>query len=141
MYDILHDLTIKASPSKIFAALSQPQHLNKWWTKESQGIAKIGQEYRLHFSPEYDWYAEVSICELDKHFELRMTKADIDWNPTCFGFELTEIPDGIQVSHYHKGWKTQNHHFRRSNYSWAQLLRLLKNYVEKGEIVPFMHRA
>ena len=141
MYDILHDLTIKAPLSKIFAAITEPAHLNNWWTKESSGEAIIGHEYRLYFAPEYDWYAEVSICEIDKHFELTMTKSDEDWNLTRFGFELKLFSDSVNVSHYHKGWKSQNHHYRRSNYSWAQLLRLLKNYVESGEIVSFMHRA
>lgn len=141
MYDILHDLTIKAPASKIFAAISEPEHLNNWWTKKCKGQAKLSEEYRLYFTAEYDWYARVSICEPNRHFELQMTKSDEDWNPTRFGFVLEETSAGIRVSHYHKGWLSQNHHYRRSNYSWAQLLRLLKNYVETGEVVEYMHRA
>lgn len=140
MYDILHDLIIDAPAAKIFAAITEPIHLNNWWTKEASGIAQVGQEYRLYFSAEYDWYAEVSICEVEHQFELKMTKADGDWNPTRFGFILTQQEQGVLLSHYHKNWQSTNHHYRRSNYSWAQLLRILKNYVEKGEIVPFAHR-
>ena len=104
MYDILHDLQIDATPDKIFNAVSQSQHLNNWWTKECDGIPKVGEEYRLYFSPEYDWKAEVSICIPAKHFELQMTDSDEDWNPTHFGFELKPHKRGTLVSHYHKGW-------------------------------------
>ena len=76
MYDILHDLIIDAPAAKIFAAITEPIHLNNWWTKEASGIAQVEQEYRLYFSAEYDWYAEVSICEVEHQFELKMTKAD-----------------------------------------------------------------
>jgi len=83
----------------------------------------------------------VSKCDIIQHFELKMTNSDEDWNPTRFGFILSEVKGGVFLSHYQKDWQTTNAHFRRSNYSWAQLLRLLKNYLDKGEIVGFEHRS
>lgn len=99
MYDILHDLIIDASAERIFHAVSEPRHLNNWWTKKCSGIPKIGSEYRLFFSPEFDWRAEVSISQFAKHFELKMTKSDEDWDSTKFGFILTKVKGGILLSH------------------------------------------
>ncbi len=141
MYSIFHDLIIKAKPLEIFEAITQPKHLNNWWTKNCEGKPELGVEYRLYFSPEYDWNAEVSICQIPLKFELHMTACDEDWDPTRFGFELKDNGDSTLVSFYHIGWQSTNHHFRRTSYSWALLLRLLKNYVEKGEVVEFGHRG
>jgi len=141
MYTILHDLNIKASPQKVFEAVSQANHLSNWWTKKCEGHAELGASYRLYFTPEYDWKAKVSICKIPVKFELQMTDSDADWSPTCFGFEIKEKGDHSLVSFYHKGWQSTNHHYRRTSYSWAQLLRLLKSYVEKGNVVPFEERA
>jgi len=140
MYEILHDLTIHSSPQKIFEAVSEPKHLNNWWTKACEGRADLGATYRLYFSPEYDWKAKVSICQSPNKFELQMTDSDADWDPTRFGFELEAKGKSTLVSFYHKAWQSTNHHYRRTSYSWAQLLRLLKNYIEKGEVVEFGHR-
>jgi hypothetical protein len=69
-----------------------------------------------------------------------MTDSDEDWDPTSFGFDLEPQEAGTAVKFWHKGWPTLNHHFRRSSYCWAILLQGLKNYVEKGIIVPFEER-
>ena len=141
MYDILHDLSIHASPQKIFEAISQAKHLNNWWTNECEGETVLDATYRLYFTPEYDWKAKVSICEAPIRFELQMTASDADWDPTRFGFEIQEKVNSTLVSFYHTNWQSTNHHYRRTSYSWAILLHGLKRYVEKGEVVPFGERG
>lgn len=140
MFTIFHDLTINSSAQKIFEAVSEPKHLDNWWTKESAGEAKLDAEYRLYFSEEFDWLAIVTVCDKNKLFELKMIKADKDWAPTSFGFELLPLEQGVRLSFYHKNWQNTNHHYRRTSYCWAQLLNLLKMYLETGEVVPFALR-
>ena len=70
-----------------------------------------------------------------------MTDADSDWNPTIFGFDLIEVDNGTRVQFFHKDWPKCNHHYRRSSYCWALLLKGLKDYVERGIILPFEDRA
>jgi hypothetical protein len=69
-----------------------------------------------------------------------MTKADEDWTNTVFGFEIVNLEEGVRLEFWHKGWPDCNHHFRRSSWCWAILLNGLKNYIEKGTIVPFCER-
>jgi hypothetical protein len=69
-----------------------------------------------------------------------MTKADEDWIGTTFGFELTETNDGVILNFIHKDWPYENDHFKIASYCWAILLKGLKQYVEKGIIVPFEKR-
>lgn len=140
-YSIFHNLIIKASTKEVFDAVSQPKHLDNWWTLKSSGIPKLGTEYNLNFTDEYNWYCKVSKVELNKTFYLSMTKSDKDWNPTTFGFTLESTDNGTLLNFSHVNWPESNNHFKHSSFCWAMLLNGLKNYLEKGVIIPFKERS
>ena len=101
----------------------------------------IGGEYNFYFGPEYDWYGRVIAADPGKSFHLKMTKSDSDWNTTSFGFDLEASGGGVLLKFRHTGWPECNPHFRRSSFCWALLLNGLKNYLEKGIIMPFEERC
>jgi len=140
MADIFHYFPIKASAQKVFQAVSMPTGLDAWWTKRSSGRPEEGAEYELWFGPEYDWRAVVSRCVPDTEFELRVRTAQEDWRETRVGFLLEEKDGVTQVQFHHSGWPEANEHYRGSCYCWAMYLRLLKRYVEYGELVPYETR-
>lgn len=139
-YAIHHDLMVDALPQKLFEAVSDPKHLINWWPLECSGQMQSGGQYRFYFGPEYDWEGRVIQFETNESFHVKMTSADEDWTPTSFGFDLA--PEGTQVklSFWHVGWPSCNAHYKRSSFCWAMLLNGLKNYVEKGVIIPFEDR-
>ena len=139
-HSIYHDLLIKSTAEAVFEAISQPEHLVNWWPLKCSGQTQIGASYNFYFTSEYDWYGEVIACLPNRSFHIKMTKSDEDWKNTSFGFDLEETAGGIQLKFWHIGWPECNHHFRRSSFCWAILLFNLKNYVEKGTIVPFEDR-
>ena len=140
MHDILHDFTIKASPSDVFDAISTPDGLDRWWTRQSGGAPTVGAPYKLDFGPGFDWQALVTECAPSRAFELEMTQADHDWVGTRVGFHL-EPGDGMtRVRFYHTGWPSANEHYRVSCYCWAMYLRVLKRALEYGESVPYESR-
>ena len=142
MHHIYHDFPVKASKAKIFAAISQPDQLIKWWPLKCSGTPKIGESYNFYFAPEYDWHAEVTKCKPNESFHVKMTAADPDWLPTSFGFELEDSTNGsVNLRFQHKDWPACNAHFRRSSFCWAILLQGLKDYVEKGKVIPFKERS
>ena len=140
-FNIYHDFVIKSSLKEVFDAVSNPTHLNNWWTKESSGKPQLGYEYNFYFSEKYNWLGKVITFQPNHAFYIEMTKADEDWEPTTFGFNLERIDKGTQVRFFHINWPECNHHFRKSSFCWALLLNDLKNYVEKGIIIPFEERA
>ena len=140
MADIFHHFPIKASTQPIFQAVSTPTGLDSWWTKRSSGRPEDGAEYKLWFGPAYDWDAVVSRCLPGREFELEMMKAQDDWRGTRVGFFLEENEGVTQVRFHHSGWPESNEHYRVSCYCWAMYLRLLKRYVEHGEVVRYEER-
>ena len=139
-FNIFHNLFINASISNVFMAVSNPKEIEKWWALRCEGTPKLGEEYNLFFGEPYDWYGEVNEYIKDTSFYIKMTKSDKDWNPTTFGFDLEEKEEGTYLCFFHKGWDEANDHFKHSSFCWAMLLNGLKNYLEKGEIIPFEER-
>ncbi len=140
-FGIYHDLTIKAPIEKVFEAIAEPKHLINWWPLKCNGTPEIGNEYNFYFTPEYDWFGKVSRIVPNQSFYIKMTKSDSDWNPTTFGFDLKKDNDHTQLSFSHLGWKQCNLEFRSSSFCWAMLLKGLKDYLEKGIILPFEERS
>lgn len=140
MHSILHNVYIRSQADLVFRALTRPKDLNQWWTLKSEGQAELHEEYRFFFSAEFDWTARVSRLVPQKALEWKMLQADADWTPTSFGFELFQQGDQTKVEFYHKDWSSTNEHFRRTSFCWAMYLNLLKNYLEKNEVIPFAER-
>lgn len=139
-FNIYHNLLIKASIIEVFDAVSIPEHLNNWWTLKSNGKPEMGATYNLNFTDEYDWYCQVSVCKPFDSFHLKMTKSNKDWDPTTFGFDLEEEDNGTYLKFSHVNWPENNDHLKHSSFCWAMLLNGLKNYLEKGIIIPFEER-
>lgn len=140
MADVIQELTVKASPERVFQAMGTPDGLARWWTKRSTGDPREGAEYSLMFGPGYDWTAVVTRYAPDSAFELKLTKADRDWLGTRVGCELQADGDVTRVRFYHTGWPEENQHWRISCHCWAMYLRIMRRYLEHGETVPYEDR-
>ncbi|MFZ1687740.1 MAG: SRPBCC domain-containing protein [Flavobacteriales bacterium] len=140
MPNILHDFHILAPPNKVFDAISGPEGIDSWWSLQCSGTPVVGAGYRLFFGEPWDWRARVSRCEPNVAFEWEMTQAMDDWIGTKVGFELSPTEEGTKVRFHHSGWAEESEHFRISSYCWGTLLRLLKVYVERAEVMPHADR-
>jgi uncharacterized protein YndB with AHSA1/START domain len=139
-HHILHDFPINAPTARVFEAISTPADLDRWWTERCAGDPRMGAEYSLRFGPGYDWRATVTRWDPGSAFELQLTRADADWLGSLVGFDLKETAGETQVRFHHRGWPAPNEHYRISTYCWAMYLRILKRYLEHGELVPYERR-
>ena len=140
MPDIYHTLSIAGSKERIFEAISTAEGLNSWWTLTAGGVPQAGAVYDFGFGPEYQWQAEVVRCESGAVLEWKMIKAADDWMGTHVGFQLKTVGDATQVDFYHTGWAEITNHYRVCSFWWCMYLRLLRRYIERGEVVPHHER-
>ena len=140
MADIFHNFPINAPSAEVFLAISSPAGLNNWWTDTCQAVPGAGAEYEMGFGPGYDWTAVASKFVPDSEFQFTFTKADKDWQQTVIDFQLVEKSGVTEVTFGHLGWPELNEHYRISCFCWAMYLRLLKRFVEFGEVVPYAQR-
>ena len=103
MPDSFHDFPVRAAPARVFAAMTSPAGLDRWWTLRSAGTPRLGTDYVLDFGPEYVWRARVSRCVPDREFEWEFTEADPEWLGTKAGFQLTGTDGRTQVRFHHSG--------------------------------------
>jgi len=140
MTEIQHAFHIRSTPASVFDAFTTPRGLDAWWTLESEGVPAAGERYRLHFAPDCDWFGRVKHCEPGTSLEWLIEQADADWMGTRVGFELHPKQGETLVEFHHSGWPAANAHFRQSSYCWAMYLRLLRRFVESGDVVPYRDR-
>lgn len=138
---IYHNVLIEKDSLEVYDAISQPEHLVNWWPLKCDGSPHIGETYNYNFTDEYNWFAKVNSCKAGEHIYFKMTISDADWDPTTFGYDLEPTEKGTYLRFFHKDWPEQNDHFKHSAYCWAILLKGLKDYLEKGKVIPFEERA
>ena len=138
--DIFHDFPIAARAVHVFDGVSTPNGLDHWWTKTSSGVPREGAEYELGFGAGFDWRAKVTACVPAREFELTITRADADWMGSRVRFELESKCATTQVRFRHSGWPEASEHYRISCYCWAMYLRILKRWIEFGDVVPYEKR-
>ena len=141
MPDIYHTLSIAGSKERIFEAIGTGEGLNSWWTLTARGVPRSGAIYDFGFGPDYQWQAEVIRCEPGVVLEWKMTQSAPDWMGTCVGFQLKAVGDATQVDFHHTGWLERSDHYRVSSFCWGMYLRLLRRYIERGEVVPYDKRS
>lgn len=140
MPEILQEFPIAASREIVFRAISEPASLDCWWTLSCSGEPRVGAEYDLGFGPGYDWRARVTRAHRPGHFELEFAHADADWLGSRVAFRLDEADGATVVRFSHTGWPEINSHFRVSSHCWALYLRLLRRYLEHGDVIPYERR-
>jgi uncharacterized protein YndB with AHSA1/START domain len=144
MPDIHHDLYIAAPRAAVFAAMTSPAGLDSWWTLASSGDPRAGADYEFDFGPGYRWRATVANCEAGRALSWDFVDADDDWTGTRVAFRLEDAADGAggtMLRFAHTGWRVAHDHFRRSSFCWALYLRLLRRYLEHGEVVGYARRG
>ncbi len=140
MADIFHSFPIQATPEVVYAGVSQPTGLDRWWTLNSSGVAQPDEIYELDFGPGYLWKGQVTRAAPGQVFEIEMTDSDSDWLATRIGFRLDAIKNGTQLHFRHTGWQEANQHYKTSCYCWAMYLRVLRRFIEFGEEVEYSER-
>ena len=140
MPEIFHDFPVAAPPSEVFRAITTPEGLSAWWTKEAEGDAALDAEWRLDFGPGYAWRATVCSFEPGERIEWELVEADPDWLGARVSLRLEERGGKTWVHFHHTGWPEHNDHYRISCFCWAMYLRLLRIYVETGQVVPYEAR-
>ena len=141
MADILHDFTILTAPGEVWDAVTSPSGIASWWSKKVVGEPKLGATYAFYGEDEIYSIGVVKRFEQGRLIEWEITKGAPDCMVTRMGFKLADEGGQTLVSFHHTGWPEVTSHFRERSFRWALDMRLLKRYVELGEVVRFEERG
>ncbi|MCH8031197.1 MAG: SRPBCC domain-containing protein [Bacteroidetes bacterium] len=140
MADIIHSISIKASPEAIFDAITTQKGLSSWWTEHVKAEPTEGSTTTFGFNDgEFEFHIQVD--ELTPGACVRWTcSSDFpDWNGTTLRFDIAVRDDGVaMVGFRHMGWESGSEHLARCNTDWGRLMYYLKDYLETGSDTPMM---
>lgn len=141
MVDIIHRVGIKASVSKVYAALSTVEGVAGWWTKNTSGSSKVGGTIgvRFHSSDGKEIGSmNMEVIELEPNSKVhwRFKAGPEEWVGTDVLFNLSQEGDYTIVLFCHKNWREANEFTSHCSMKWATFLLSLRELVETGKGKP-----
>ena len=141
MVGIIHRVGIKASVSKVYAALSTVEGIAGWWTKETSGSSKIGGTITVRFLSADgkeigSMGMEVKALDPNKKVQWHFTSGPQEWVGTDVIFDLSQQGEYTIVLFAHKNWREAVEFTSHCSMKWAIFMLSLRDLVETGKGKP-----
>ena len=95
------ELFIKATPRRVFQALTEQAELERWFVQKAEVDLRLGGAIRFEWAP--DAVEIGTILVLDPPHRLSYTWEALEPSPTTITFELTAVNDGTRLRLTHTG--------------------------------------
>jgi uncharacterized protein YndB with AHSA1/START domain len=140
MADIIHRVGIKAPLSRVFDAVSTPEGVAGWWTKETTSGSR-GDNIDVRFlTPGGDEIGAMSIdlvgLEPAKRVQWRFRSGPEEWVGTDATFDLHQDGDYTILVFGHRNWREPVEFMAHCSMKWATFILSLKELVETGRGKP-----
>jgi uncharacterized protein YndB with AHSA1/START domain len=127
------ELFIKATPERVFQALTEKEDLERWFVKKAEVDLCPGGAIRLEWAPDAVEIGKILV--LEPPHRLSYTWEALEPSPTTITFELTAENDGTRLRLIHTGigegedWDT---YYTSVNSGWSVHLKNLTAWLETG---------
>lgn len=135
-FEVDHSVTIRKPAAEVFAAISSPKHLNRYFTSHAEGQLEKGQEVK------WRWLGYEKTVLVDVIESTPPTRLVFQWNShdekykTTVQFDLTDQNEkGTMVRVREGKWVTSQAGLENSydnSGGWMHMLCCLKAYMEFG---------
>jgi len=135
MADIRHNVVIKATPEKVYQAVTTQEGLEAWWCKDTTAKPEAGFVNIFIFGK---YYNEMKVADLvpNKRASWECINSIEEWIGTGISFDLEEKNGNTLLRFTHGNWKAVTDIFAACNYDWASFMKSLKSYCETGTGQP-----
>ena len=135
MENIRLNLTIKATPEKIYDAVTTEKGLSGWWAKETKAKPEVGFINTFTFG---DFTMKMKVTKLlpSKTVEWTCIESVDEWIGTFVSFELEEKKEKTLLRFTHGNWNSATDMFASCSYDWATFMTSLKSLCETGTGAP-----
>ncbi|MBQ0785797.1 MAG: SRPBCC domain-containing protein [Amphritea sp.] len=137
MMDINHRVGIKASPEKIYEALTTNDGLAQWWTNDISGAGGVGSIIEFRFNGGGPDFAVVELVANKTVRWKHSGNMPEPWMGTEILFQLQVEGEQTFVRFTHSDWKEPTDFMAHCSTKWAVFLISLKDAVESNQGRPF----
>ncbi|MCV7089793.1 SRPBCC family protein [Mycobacterium interjectum] len=129
MYEIRHRIGIRAPMREVLSAVSAPEGISKWWSRDVRGMAD--DHFAVYFGgPEP---SAVMRVDCDSHAcTWTCLQGPAEWTDTLIVFDLRRDGDETVVVFTHAGWREPVEFMHHCSTRWGQFLLSLKSTLEGG---------
>ncbi len=136
-HDLVQKLKIKASPVRVFAALTEEQELLKWWPTQTEVDLREGGGFKRNFEPYLESTERGQFLRIIPNQLLKYSSESTDFPNVSREVTIEFVPQGeqTQVVVTEAGWKRGRlweKLYRSGEAGWKQVLHDLKTFVETG---------
>jgi len=138
--DILHQISIRASPQRVLAAVTTEHGLRSWWTasctvKPELGFVNVfrfdGGNVEFHFRVDEQTPRRIGwTC-------VRAPKVPDEWVDTRLTFDLTPNDGQTKLRFGHRGWRSIEGAYADCNTVWGELMHRLASQAEGKPTQPY----
>jgi len=131
MTTIKHQITIIASPDKVYAALATQTGLRHWWTADTRADANVGGKAEFGFDKR-SMVFRMKIEELvpGKRVVWSCYGDHPEWDGTILTWTLIPEQNGTTHHFAQSNWKDCTDFCATCNSTWGELMCRLKDYLE-----------
>ena len=129
MAEIRLNVVVKATPDKVYQAISTQEGLTGWWAKQTIAKPEVGFVNTFAFGTVRN---EMEVTRLTPHkkVEWKCIHSNEAWIGTNISFELEEKEGRTLLRFTHAGWREAADFFAECNYAWGRFMTSLKSYCE-----------
>jgi uncharacterized protein YndB with AHSA1/START domain len=129
------NLSIKATPEKIYKALTAQEGLASWWAKQTTAKPEVGFINVFGFGTFIN-KMKVTALVPDRKVKWECIDSIEEWIGTYISFELEENPEKTLLRFTHGDWRKVTDTFAGCTYDWARFMTSLKSLCETGTGTP-----
>jgi uncharacterized protein YndB with AHSA1/START domain len=131
MAEIKHQISIDASPAKVYAALATQAGLRGWWTADAVAEEKVGGKAQFGFDTRLIVF-RMTVEKLDpgKDVVWSCHGDHPEWAGTKLTWKISREGNASVLRFAHSGWKSVSDFCATCNSTWGELMYRLKDYVE-----------
>lgn len=139
--DIIHRIGIKAPLSTVYQALSTPEGVAGWWTRDTIAAPEPGGGIDVHFRTVTGdeigrMHFDVVKLDPDKEVRWRFTSGPQEWIGTDVTFHLSQDGEYTLVLFGHRNWREPVEFMAHCSMKWATFLLSLRQLAETGKGRP-----
>jgi uncharacterized protein YndB with AHSA1/START domain len=142
---IEREIVIEAPPERVWAVLTEPQHVGVWFAESVEGDLRAGGSSVLSWAEHGSFNVVVEKSEPPRYFAYRWAArspgADpVEGNSTLVEFHLVPEADGTRLQVVESGFGSldneQEEYVRDNTQGWESMLGSLQEYVAKTAEAP-----
>lgn len=138
--DILHQISVRAPPQQVLAAVTTQAGLQSWWTASCTVKPEIGfiNVFRFH-QGEVEFHFRVDE-QTPTHVAwtcVRAAKVPEEWVDTRLTFDLSANDGGTLLRFAHRGWRSIEGGYVDCNTVWGALMHRLWSRAEGKPTEPY----